>query len=122
MEKKYINGIAYELINGHTDFGRAKSGFLSGRARSSTIIEVKNHAINAHPERGFDAAEIVHLVRDGQIVDVLRNEMHKATPGSILVKLKDDLDDDCEFAVMVYYNSETGNYMAVLSAYRQDRS
>ena len=122
MDKKYLNGMTYELINGHTDFGRAKSAFLSGRNKQSTIIGVTNHAINAHPERGFDAAEIVHLVKDGLIVDVLRNEMHKATPGSILVKLKDDLDDDCEFALMIYYNSETGNYMAVLSAYRQDRS
>ena len=118
----WFEGILYELLNGHTDFSKAKSGFLSGRGKSTTIYRISPHAVFDHPKRKFDFPEIKRLLKESEIVDVVFNDKPSATPGSILVIVMDDYDDECQFPVNVYYNKKAGNYITVLTAIRDDKT
>lgn len=42
--------------------------------------------------------------------------MPSAIPGSVLFKCKDADDDDCEFAILIYYDKQTGNEFIVVHA------
>lgn len=108
------------LINGHSDFSTAKSSFLSGRAKSSTKIIIKQHCIIDHPQRKFTAFEIKQLIKEGN-GEVEKNERPTAIPGSILFKCKDADNDDCEFAILIHYDKQTGNIFLVVHAFRKDK-
>lgn len=104
------------------DVNRKRKLFF--QIRKSARVIVKGHAYIDHPERKFTQIEILNLIRSGRGT-INENQARTATPGSVLFKVKDDLDRDCELVVLIEEELKkedevsVAHMIIVISAYRR---
>ena len=84
--------------------------------RSSGRIRVKPHAHKGHPERNFTVFEVYSLVVGKGHLKL--NHVGNPAPNSYVWHCKDNLDRNCELAV-VFDTDEVGNLIVVISAFRE---
>ncbi len=94
------------------------------KIRNQCQILVKNHAFKDYPERGFSQMEIINLIRVG-VGQILENKSDQAISGSVIFKVKDDLERECKLVVLIeevqppLSSGGTKEQVIVCSAYRE---
>jgi hypothetical protein len=84
--------------------------------RSSGRIRIKPHTHRDHPERKFTVFEVYSLVVGKGHLKL--NHVGNPAPDSFVWQCKDDLDRNCELAV-VFDTDESGDLIVVISAFRE---